>query len=320
MAHVQKTIPLHYHRQHMMKHAGSNDNEPSPKCLRTDQKMEDAFFVYLSDWYSPDDWAEARDVLQSKQTPACQPHMFNDYKHDAKASEDEDEDEEWEQDEEEEEVGNEDEDHDGTSVWSPWITQFPGTLAKERLATTIADIVTRLSAHHLQRYLVVWYNHINITPIAASWKRMHLLHVQIPISFVQWMNLTWTLEFTNEKGYDVRPGDAMSVVCGSEYQVTVPIRFVVKICNTCLDAFCNNIGQVFIIQDNQKGYQATLYSFNSDDCIIALSGQPHIYLKLHNIITRSHPIASAWSAIPENIDMLYTMISDINPSPPTNNP
>jgi hypothetical protein len=39
------------------------------------------------------------------------------------------------------------------------------------------------------------------------------------------------------------------------WQVTVPIRFVAKICNTNLDAFRNNIGkEVFIIKGNKKGY------------------------------------------------------------------
>jgi len=28
-------------------------------------EMEDAFFMYLGDWYSPDEWVEARDALWS---------------------------------------------------------------------------------------------------------------------------------------------------------------------------------------------------------------------------------------------------------------
>ncbi|KAG2123402.1 hypothetical protein BD769DRAFT_1743117 [Suillus cothurnatus] len=111
-------------------------------------------------------------------------------------------------------------------------------------------------------------------------------------------------EYTKERGYDVRPGDTVSVVCGPEYQakgfvhsinypnarltlVTIPIRFVVKIHNTNLDAFCNDTGkEVFIIKGNQKGYRATLYSYNSEHCIIALPGQQRTKLKLQNIVTR----------------------------------
>ncbi|KAG2746206.1 hypothetical protein P692DRAFT_20738644, partial [Suillus brevipes Sb2] len=139
-----------------------------------------------------------------------------------------------------------------------------------------------------------------------------LSSISVPIAIVQRTNLTQTLQYTKERGYDVRPGDAVSVIRGPEYQaqglvhsinfpnacltlscdgdrslVTVPIRFVAKIRNTNLDAFRNDIGkEVFIIKGNQKGYRATLYSFNSEHCIVALPGKQRTELNLQNVATR----------------------------------
>ncbi|KAG2101543.1 hypothetical protein BD769DRAFT_1393800 [Suillus cothurnatus] len=139
-----------------------------------------------------------------------------------------------------------------------------------------------------------------------------LSSISVPTAFVQRTNLKQTLQYTKERGYDVRPGDTVSVVRGPEYQakgfvhsvdypnarltlvcdgdrslVTVPIRFVAKIRNTNLDAFRNDTGkEVFIIKGNQKGYRATLYSYNSEHCIVALPGQQRTELKLQNVVTR----------------------------------
>ncbi|KAG2366129.1 hypothetical protein BDR07DRAFT_1480539 [Suillus spraguei] len=116
-------------------------------------EMEDAFFTYLGDQYSPDDWAEARDALWSENSSVSRSALRTDTRSSIshirrlqkqckksqnmfvllEASEDEDE----ERDEDDED------DEDGTSVLSPQITQLPGTLAKERLATTIDNMVTR---------------------------------------------------------------------------------------------------------------------------------------------------------------------------------
>ncbi|KAG2067229.1 hypothetical protein BDR04DRAFT_1120628 [Suillus decipiens] len=139
-----------------------------------------------------------------------------------------------------------------------------------------------------------------------------LSSISVPIAFIQCMNLMQTLQYMKERGYDIRPGDTVSVVHGPEYQgkgfvhsvnypnarltlvcdgdrslVTILLRFVAKIHNTNLDAFCNDTGkEVFIIKGNQKGYRATLYSYNSEHCIIALPGQQCTKLKLQNIVTR----------------------------------
>jgi hypothetical protein len=47
------------------------------------------------------------------------------------------------EDDDDKEEQDDDDDDDGTSVSSPQIMQLPGTLAKERLAATIDNLVTR---------------------------------------------------------------------------------------------------------------------------------------------------------------------------------
>lgn len=42
--------------------------------------------------------------------------------------------------------------------------------------------------------------------------------ISVPVAFVQWTDLTNTLPFMKEKGYDVRPGDVVIVTHGLEYE------------------------------------------------------------------------------------------------------
>ncbi|KAG1730044.1 hypothetical protein EDD22DRAFT_853049 [Suillus occidentalis] len=134
----------------------------------------------------------------------------------------------------------------------------------------------------------------------------------VPVAFVQRMDLTKTLSFTKEKGYDVRPGDIVIVTCGLEYEakgviqsidfpnahltlryhgdyslVTVLIAFVAKVCNIDLDRFKKDIGQeVYIIAGDWKGYRVTLRSFGVKTCIVAPYGQTYIELDLCDVVTR----------------------------------
>jgi hypothetical protein len=42
--------------------------------------------------------------------------------------------------------------------------------------------------------------------------------IQVPVTFVQRTRLPQTIKFTKEKGYDIKPGDVVSVARGPEYQ------------------------------------------------------------------------------------------------------
>ncbi|KAG1787811.1 uncharacterized protein HD556DRAFT_1448317 [Suillus plorans] len=136
--------------------------------------------------------------------------------------------------------------------------------------------------------------------------------ISVPVTTVQRTSLTHTIQYTKDKGYDVRPGDVVTVARGPEYQakgvvhsvdipnasltilcsgdqslLCVPIRFVTKIRNAFLDLFRNDIGhEVFVISGNRKGYRATLYSLSFETCTVAVHGQQRIKLKLNEVATR----------------------------------
>jgi hypothetical protein len=70
-------------------------------------------------------------------------------------------------------------------------------------------------------------------------------------------------------------------------QVEVPISFVIKVRNASLDSFKKDIGQeVFIIGGDRKGYRATLYSFTSENCIVAVHGQQRTKIETKDVATR----------------------------------
>ncbi|KIK35397.1 hypothetical protein CY34DRAFT_96149, partial [Suillus luteus UH-Slu-Lm8-n1] len=136
--------------------------------------------------------------------------------------------------------------------------------------------------------------------------------IPVPTAAVRRIPNLQTLRFTQDRGYDVKPGDVVKVVRGPEYPtkgvvrsvdflsahltvlseidhslVNVPIGFVIKIQNASLDSFKKDIGQeVFIVRGDRKGYRATLYSFNSKDCTVALHGQQRTTMELKDIVTR----------------------------------
>jgi len=94
-----------------------------------------------------------------------------------------------EDDDDEEEQDDDDDDDDGTSVSSPQITQLPGTSAKERLAATIDNLVTRFeenppkSSQGRQGTTNRDTLSSSVIPSAShqfqtAEKRMYLLHVQ----------------------------------------------------------------------------------------------------------------------------------------------
>ncbi|KAG1899041.1 uncharacterized protein F5891DRAFT_981437 [Suillus fuscotomentosus] len=106
--------------------------------------------------------------------------------------------------------------------------------------------------------------------------------INVPAALVRQIHSPKTLQFTKEKGYNVKPGDVVTVAHGPEFQtkgvvqtvdfpnahltlisegnyslVNVPIKFVMKVSNANLDSFNNIIGQeVFIIGGSRKGYRA----------------------------------------------------------------
>ncbi|KAG1890413.1 hypothetical protein F4604DRAFT_1914959 [Suillus subluteus] len=114
-----------------------------------------------------------------------------------------------------------------------------------------------------------------------------LSSLSVPTALVQRMNLTPTLQYTKERGYDVRPGDVVTVIRGPEYEINVPIGFVMKVHNADLECFKKDVNQeVFIVGGEYKGYRGTLHSLGIEECIVALRGQKHTRVKLYDVVTK----------------------------------
>ncbi|KAG2754082.1 hypothetical protein P692DRAFT_20870194 [Suillus brevipes Sb2] len=135
--------------------------------------------------------------------------------------------------------------------------------------------------------------------------------LRVQAAMVECTCLPATIKFTKERGYDVRPGDVVSVACGPEFQtkgvvtvvdfintqltldtkgdhalIKVPICFMMKTQNVDLDDFKKFINiEVFIIRGEKKGFQAMLYALSLEDCIVAVHSLPHMNAKRHNVAT-----------------------------------
>lgn len=158
--------------------------------------------------------------------------------------------------------------------------------------------------------VMVWFRDATL-PVSVEDDDFRPLLIEAPASSVHRTRLPATLKFTKEKGYDVRPGDSVSVVRGPEYMtsgivqqvdfvkarlvllsdtdqslVDVPIGFAMKICNLSTDTFKKLLGQeVYIIGGHKKGYRATLHDVRGDSCIVAVHGEQRMVAKLCDVAT-----------------------------------
>ncbi|KAG1718645.1 hypothetical protein EDD22DRAFT_855345, partial [Suillus occidentalis] len=185
----------------------------------------------------------------------------------------------------------------------------------------IGDYIQVLDGEHTGRRGVVswfskgdtnlWFRDI-FTASNTEPSLIDLATISVPVTMVQRTDLAQTIVFTTERGYDVRPGDTVSVtrrpefgaqglvqhvdfpnarlslVCdGDKSLLDVPIRFTTKIHNASLDSFKKDIGhEVFVIGGEWKGYRGTLDSLSVETCTVALCGQVRTTLKLHDVVTR----------------------------------
>ncbi|KAG1778618.1 hypothetical protein EV702DRAFT_1044479 [Suillus placidus] len=135
----------------------------------------------------------------------------------------------------------------------------------------IGDCVEVLVGEHIDKCGIVHW-----LPKGGDclWFQDGTLYIPVPIAVVRRTHLPYlqTLQFTKDKGYDVKPGDI-------------------------------DIGQkVFIIGGDRKGYRATLYSLSVEKCTIALHGQQRTTIPLQNVATRYGRRLN--SAMLKGIDML----------------
>jgi hypothetical protein len=91
-----------------------------------------------------------------------------------------------------------------------------------------------------------------------------LLSISVPATMVQWTDLTQTIHFTNERGFDVRPGDTVSITHGPEFRAQGLMQHI-DFPKACLSILC----------DGDKSIVSIIH-FDSD---ISNSGQIHVPIR-----------------------------------------
>ncbi|KAG2029502.1 hypothetical protein BDR03DRAFT_987713 [Suillus americanus] len=135
----------------------------------------------------------------------------------------------------------------------------------------------------------------------VQWSSGDFVWFQDESTMVDCMHLPATIKFTKERGYDVRPGDLVSVAHGPKFctkgvmhsvdfpnaQLTLETHKELDLMrNADLNAFnCFIKKEVFVIGGNKKGFWATLYGLSMDNCVIAVHGQPCMMIKCYNAAT-----------------------------------
>ncbi|KAG1830940.1 hypothetical protein DFJ58DRAFT_848376 [Suillus subalutaceus] len=126
-------------------------------------------------------------------------------------------------------------------------------------------------------------------------------------------------QFTQDRGYDVRPGDVVRVACGPNYTTKGVIRRVdfinahltllSEIDHSLIPSKKTSGKKFFIIGSDRKGYQATLYSFSSETCTVAIHGQQRTTIQLKDVVTslsastidKSSSTWTTWTSSSEDI-------------------
>lgn len=80
-----------------------------------------------------------------------------------------------------------------------------------------------------------------------------LSSLSVPIAVVQRTDLTTTIQYTKESGYDVRPGDIVTVVHGPEYKVKGVVQSV-DFPNAHLSVLCDGDHTVVSIITSTEAY------------------------------------------------------------------
>ncbi|KAG1791227.1 uncharacterized protein HD556DRAFT_1445493 [Suillus plorans] len=220
----------------------------------------------------------------------------------------------------------------------------------------IGDVIQVLFREHIGKCGVVdwfpsggtmlWFWDVNPMLTTGDDTNLGPPSIQVPAVMVQRMRLPPTIKFTKDRGYDVRPGDVVSVARGPEYEATGVVQSVnvPEACLTILstrDHTITNVPIRFVMKlRNANGYRATLYNIGSEDCTVAIHGQKRTILKRPDVVTSygmrlngailegndlvsffpsssitnaslsSSNVLSHWTTNPEDIDLV------LNPSGP----
>ncbi|KAG2087625.1 uncharacterized protein F5147DRAFT_658914 [Suillus discolor] len=204
----------------------------------------------------------------------------------------------------------------------------------------IGDFIQVLDREHTGKHGVIdwlskgdsylWFRDL-FTPVDT---KSGLSSSSVHIVMVQQTDLTWTIQYTKERGYNVKPGDTVSVARGPEYGAKGVIQSM-DFPNTCLTLLCDSD---CLLIDVQIRFVIKLHNH-------------HTTVKLHDVVTRYGTRLSArsitppveitpsgsstsitdlslsssnrwasWSASPGDVDMMHDPASSINPSSSTSDP
>ncbi|KAG2047192.1 hypothetical protein BDR06DRAFT_976911 [Suillus hirtellus] len=227
----------------------------------------------------------------------------------------------------------------------------------------IGDFIQVLDREHTGKCGVVdwlskgdsnlWFRDL-FTPVDKS----GLSSISVPIAMVQWTDLMRTIQYMKERGYDVKPGDTMSVAHGLEYGakgvvqsmdfpnarltllcdsdrslVNVQIRFIIKLHNHCTTVKLHDV-------ITRYGMRLSGAMLEGPDLISFCNMRRRSYLMLparsitppveitpsglSTSITDLSPSSSngwaSWSTSPGDVDMVHDPASSINPSTSTSDP
>ncbi|KAG1859681.1 hypothetical protein F4604DRAFT_1684636 [Suillus subluteus] len=166
----------------------------------------------------------------------------------------------------------------------------------------IGDYIQVMDGKHMGRRSVMnWYakgsTNLWFQDISEDERKCNdgLLSILVPTAMVQQTNLARTIQYTKDKGYDVRPGDIVTVVHGLEYQ-TKGVMHSVDFPNTHLTILSDGDQLLICDQDTQHllGFFQERYRLSSKTCTITVSGQQRTTLKLPDVVT-SASISDPWT-------------------------
>ncbi|KAG1758508.1 hypothetical protein EDD22DRAFT_849951 [Suillus occidentalis] len=203
----------------------------------------------------------------------------------------------------------------------------------------IGDYIEVLDGKHMGKHGIVdWYTKgstylwfLDALTENARETSSRLSSISVPVAMVWRMSLTHTIQHTKDKGYDVRPGDVITVACGLDYQAKgvlhVPIRF-------CTEIKLHEVATRYGMRLNSvmlEGPELTTFCEMRKQSYLALpprSTTPPVEnekVTSNSVVSLTGPSSSpsnTWSTWSERLDAdkAYSPMSTANPPPVTHDP
>ncbi|KAG1797622.1 uncharacterized protein BJ212DRAFT_1305940 [Suillus subaureus] len=199
----------------------------------------------------------------------------------------------------------------------------------------IGDHIEVLEGKHVGKCSIVdWYakgsTHLWFWDVITQDGRetsSELSSIRVPVAIVQQTSLTCTIQYTKDKGYDVRPGDIMTVACGPEYQAKGVVHSI-DIPNTHLTILCDDDqslitrkSSLFVATGRATEPHSTLFPWRP--VLLLCMGNSASHSNCMTLLPGPSPsssnIWSTWSASSE-ADKAHDATLSINPTSSTHDP